>query len=100
MFRAFFFNLRGEPVLQQNLLRVEKIQSNLVASRQKSVQPRLFCWVYSLMKNQENRQKRKKRKPTRQWIHRREERGVFYQLVKEITVEDEKKSGLQRGLNP
>ena len=47
-----------------------------------------------------NREKRKKRKPTRQWIHRREDRGAFYQLVKEITVEEEKKSGLQWGLNP
>ena len=36
-----------------------------------------------------NRQKRKKREPTRRWIHRREERGAFHQLVKEITVEDE-----------
>ena len=38
----------------------------------------------------EFRQKRKKREPTRQWIRRREERGAFHQLVKEITVEDEK----------
>lgn len=37
-----------------------------------------------------NRQKCKKREPKRQWIHRREERGAFHQLVKEITVEDEK----------
>ena len=41
-------------------------------------------------KEPENRQKRKKREPTRQWIHRREERGALHQLVKEITVEDEK----------
>ena len=37
-----------------------------------------------------NKQKRKKREPTRQWIRRREEKGAFHQLVKEITVEDEK----------
>ena len=34
---VLFFNLRGQPVSQQNLLRVEKIQSNMVASQQKSV---------------------------------------------------------------
>ena len=37
-----------------------------------------------------NRQKCKKWEPTRQSIRRREERGVFHHLVKEITVEDEK----------
>ena len=37
-----------------------------------------------------NGQKRKKKEPTRQWIRRREERGAFHQLVKEITFEDEK----------
>ena len=36
------------------------------------------------------KQKRKKREPKRQWIRRREERGAFHQLVKEITVEDDK----------
>ena len=41
-------------------------------------------------KEPKNRQKCKKREPTRQWIRRREERGAVHHLIKEITVEDKK----------
>ena len=61
----------------------------MAASQQKRA---VAVVLLGLLANEEpkNRQKRKKKEPTRQWIRRREERGAFHQLLKEITVEDEK----------
>ena len=96
------FTLRDQLVAQQkHLFWVEEIQradwliwsvcvSKMAASQQQKRVAAVVLLGLLADEKPKGKQKRKKREPKRQWIRRREERGAFHQLVKEITVEDDK----------
>ena len=102
LLRFLFFTLHDQLEPQQkHLLRVEEMRradwlicliggSKMAASQKQKCAVAVVLLGLRADEEPKNRQKRKQKEPTRQWIRRRKERGAFHQLVKEITVEDEK----------